>query len=224
MTTLDVCARRTVNDALPGMTSGEGIFSALAALDAPPAWIAGIDAADLDLEFAVQYGSRFAGALLRYFDEGEGLTAEQVSRVAGIILARHGVQWDHLYELQIAEYDPIENYNSTDTETYNNRTHGKTGTVTDNRQPAETVTRSVYGVNSPTPVPSDQTVSSGSSTLTTTYNTSDTDTGSVTRTRRGNIGVTTTAQMIEGEIALWRWDFIKGIMETVAADISTTIY
>lgn len=70
----------------------------------------------------------------------------------------------------------------------------------------------------------DTTTHTGSDTL--TYDTSDTDTGSVTNTesgrdthirnytltRSGNIGVTTSQQMIESERALWDWDYFYSIV------------
>lgn len=47
----------------------------------------------------------------------------------------------------------------------------------------------------------------------------DEETGSRTLTRSGNIGVTTSQQMIESEIALWQWNFF----DTVYKDIDTVL-
>lgn len=89
----------------------------------------------------------------------------------------------------------------TDTTTYNT-TEGKTGTVTDAKTGTDT----------------------------TTYNTSDTETGTQTNaatgtdtttnnyelTRSGNIGVTTTQQMIESERNLYIWDILR---DTIYKDV-----
>lgn len=224
MPTLDAMDH-TVNDSITGYASGGGLFSALAALTPGPDWLDDFTASDLDLDFGLEYGTRPAGALIRHYDpDAEGMTAAEVTALATLLLQRHAVQWDHLYQLTVAVYDPIQNYNSTETLSFTDREHKKTGTVTDIREPGSTVERSVYGYNSATAVPSDKSVSSGKDRVTTTYNTADGEKGSETRTRSGNIGVTTTAQMIEGEIAVWRWEFIKTVMLDIANDIGLRIY
>ena len=121
-----------------------------------------------------------------------------------------------------------------------NLTHAKTGTetvtpnLTDTETPNETRNNSsgVYGFNSAQAVPdaTDAETRTGTNTRTTTgnsstqYNTSDTDTGTqstsdthsdtetrnYTLTRSGNIGVTTSQQMLEAEMRLrLNWNFYE---------------
>lgn len=137
--------------------------------------------------------------------------------------------------------ETIDAYGKTRTRT-DNFNHTKTGTetrtpnLTDTTTPNLTTTsdNSVYGFNSNAAVPTgEQTQSStGTSTNTRTgtdtqeYNTTDVDTGTqsetdggqdthtrnYTLTRVGNIGVTTSQQMIESERALWMWNFFQNVV------------
>lgn len=135
----------------------------------------------------------------------------------------------------------VTEYGHTDTQT-DNLTHQKTGTdtrtpnTTETRTPAitETQEHNVQGFNSSDYQPSDKTVTDETGTETTAltgtdttqYNTTDRDTGTrgrveggvdtdtrnYTLTRTGNIGVTTSQQMIESERGLWLWDFFKSVV------------
>ena len=111
-----------------------------------------------------------------------------------------------------------------------NLTHAKTGTETRETAPdLETVTdKAMAGFNSATPVDTDKETqtTTGTQTDETTYNTQDTDTGTQSNvdsgsdtstrnyvlTRSGNIGVTTSQQMLESERALWRWNFLQNVV------------
>ena len=54
---------------------------------------------------------------------------------------------------------------------------------------------------------------------------SDTDTRNYTLTRAGNIGVTTSQQMIESERNLWLWDFFhKVVFPDVDRILTISIY
>lgn len=171
----------------------------------------------------------------------EALTAEQITTLANVLYTRYGVTWDKLYKVLSAEYDPIENYSMTEKETPNitrteipNITRDKTTSaqsdftvITDSDTTTDT-----YGFNSDSPVPQGE--SYGNSSVTTkgdadknitTENESETgtrmisETGLRTLTRSGNVGVTTSQQMLESEIKLWEWNFY----ETVFKDVDTVL-
>lgn len=136
-----------------------------------------------------------------------------------------------------------------------NTTHTKTGTETNTPNLTERVTpnvtnsnsNSVYGFNSSSPVPSDsstgsqtgQTTTTNTGTNTMTHNVSDKDTGTVTDkdtgkdtntrnytlTRSGNIGVTTSQQMIQSSRDLYMWNiFYTVIFPDIDKVISLPIY
>ena len=131
--------------------------------------------------------------------------------------------------------------NTTETRT-DNLSHGKTGTETRTPLTTNTTDNGITGFNSTNDVHTGTTTVSASGTDTMTYNTTDADTGTVTTgvtgtvtttgtgtltnadsgtethshgynlTRSGNIGVTTSQQMTESEIALWRWNFFNDVV------------
>lgn len=96
----------------------------------------------------------------------------------------------------------------------------KTGTDTTTKQGTDTLTFNT----SETDTGTDTTTHTGTDTL--TYNTSDTDTGTQTDTesgtdthtrnytlqRHGNIGVTTSQQLLQSERDLWLWNFFRNIV------------
>lgn len=198
--------------------------------------------------FGNHSGDKETSPLLDKFIEQNGgnatpevLTEEQITTLANILYTRYGVQWGKLYKVLFAEYNPIENYSMTEEETPDitrtetpDITRDKTisaksdFTVTTN---SDTAT-DVYGFNSASPVPQGE--SNGNSTVTTqgdadknvtTENETETgtrterETGKRTLTRSGNIGVTTSQQMLESEIKLWEWNFY----ETVFKDVDTVL-
>ena len=230
--------------------------------------------------FGNHSGDKETSPLLDKFIEQNGgnatpkvLTEEQITTLANILYTRYGVQWDKLYKVLSAEYNPIENYSMTEEETPDitrtetpNITRTETPDITRTETPditrgkttsaksnftvttnSDTAT-DVYGFNSSSPVPQGE--SNGNSTVTTqgdadnnvtTENETETgtrnitekgtrtetetgtrmerETGKRTLTRSGNIGVTTSQQMLESEIKLWEWNFY----ETVFKDVDTVL-
>lgn len=156
----------------------------------------------------------------------------------------------HNYDMQeqMTNDQRVMQHGKTTTRT-DNLSHAKTGTEGDQMQASETpgVTQTTetgrYGVNStgPDPVPVDRAVTersgqdsrSGSSTR--TYNTTDADTGTQTiadsgqdtetrnykLTRSGNIGVTTSQQMLEAEMALRSKYYI---VDLILADVKRDLF
>ena len=145
--------------------------------------------------------------------------------------------------------ETIDAYGKTRTRT-DNLSHTKTGTetrtpdLTDVTTPnlSTTSDNSVYGFNSSTSVPTGKQAqnSTGTNTVTqtgtdtNTYNTTVADTGTINETdggqdthtrnyhltRSGNIGVTTSQQMIQSERDLWVWNFFH---EVVFPDIDRVL-
>lgn len=98
-----------------------------------------------------------------------------------------------------AEYNPIENYDRQEDST---ETPNITHTLSNSGEDASTNEADVQGYNGTDYVPNSRTKSSGTSST----NGTDTESGTRTYTSRihGNIGVTTSAQMLEGELNLRR--------------------
>lgn len=142
---------------------------------------------------------------------------------------------------QMSNDETVNQYGKTRTRT-DNLTHTKTGTETGKPNLTETQTpnltnvseNTVHGFNSTAGVPSGSQSQTATGTNTNTrtgtdaveYNTTDSDTGTQTDndggqdtqtrnyklTRSGNIGVTTSQQMIESERTLWVWNFFRDVV------------
>ena len=160
--------------------------------------------------------------------------------------AKFGTKWDKLYKVTLKQYNPIENYNMTQTETPN-ITKSHTGANTDTANGTRTVKNKqtvsqshendVYGFNSVNAVPesenSTNTTTQGAATdnvetnqnsVTHAIGETETETGTRGLTRSGNIGVTTSQQMLTSEIALWRWLFLEEVFNDVDSIIALAIY
>lgn len=107
--------------------------------------------------------------------------------------------WAHLAETLTAEYNPIENYDRT--EAYSDVFTGSTTTnATSNATGNGTGKTQVYGYNNLT-TPADDSSSETTSASNTNSNSAGTNTSTTTHDSRvhGNIGVTTTQQMLQSE-------------------------
>lgn len=143
-----------------------------------------------------------------------------MKNLIGIWSASCQYKWQHLYNTMLLEYNPIDNYDRTETRSLTSQgsgtnTTGGSDTITeggsDTASGNATTLEKVAGFNSASPSLVDKGEQTGQHTGTTQYGkTIDTDygkTGTDTFSRsdsetiraRGNIGVTTTQQMIESE-------------------------
>ena len=119
-----------------------------------------------------------------------------------------------------AEYNPIENYDRHEDSI---ETPDITHTLTNSGEDASTNEADVQGYNATDYTPNSRTISSGTSST----NGTDKESGTRTFTSRihGNIGVTTSAQMLEGELALRRsLDIYALIAEEFETDNLIQVY
>lgn len=306
-----------LNDVFPNWLTGEGIIATLTEHHPVP-WKESIpDGSVLDLEYYGNHSGNKIVAPIMYRlinVQSGGITDENRAKLAALIWARYGLSWTKRWDTLSFDYNPISNYdmtetegitgsgsngntrtlanqtehrlNSSNTKTLNTTTTDKhtgdntvdyDGTDITGHSGDDTVTTTgstknenkTYGFNSDTAVPSDEstmtyqgndgvknkTAFNSTETLThdtttvETHNTTDTNTqsgtitdvgsgsdtdinsgtitdngtsssnSSRTLTRSGNIGVTTSQQMIQSERELWDWEFF----ETVYKDIDEMI-
>ena len=118
-----------------------------------------------------------------------------------IIIQRFADKWKRIFDVLILEeYNPLENYNMREVElpnithTRDTKTNTKLKTTQDGDK---------YGFNSSTASPHDKMVTEvEGDDLHNNINDVDKETGSRTLTRSGNIGVTTSQQMLESEMKI----------------------
>lgn len=229
-----------------------------------------------------------------YLGDNAVLSTEDKRTIADSIVAMYRDKWTRIFDAFGLKYNPIENYNSTETESYSDSSKGSTdSTITDSGSNNSTVsmdgsgksessdknssessgtntasgsntsentsTNTVgrWGFNSSDSNPTDKNDTSGSNTTTSANTTTDSSTlstngstnvttsnnettvtegetsnkrvgkdtradskeGSRTLERSGNIGVTTTQQMLTEELKLRQIN----LMETVFKDIDTLL-
>lgn len=202
-------------DVFPDWAStGGAIMTSLANMTDPPPWSSAVSGDILDLEY---YGNNSGDKLIsplvrRMLDTDEHVPAASLAKLSAICMAMFGESWSREWDTMLAVYDPIENYAMTERLT-NDKTVDQKGT-TQTLTPGLTVTRgtTVHGFNSSDGEPS------GGETETTSGQQTVTDTGQDTKTRNylltraGNIGVTTSQQMLQSERDLWRWSYFLDVV------------
>ena len=156
----------------------------------------------------------------------ETLPDNQYAIVAGVIWANYGDKWTRIYNTITEEYAPLENYDMTE---HYEGSRTDDATTRDTASPNNNVIRSqtdagIYGYNSSSPAPSDKSVTETTQgkDATSKY---DNETGEEHElTRHGNIGVTTSQQMAESEIALRQYNFFEGVYKDIDKIVALPIY
>ncbi len=271
-----------------------GIFTFLNTLDVP--WKEKNIFQQLNLQYHGNIsGKKETSPLVDSLIVENNLTENSKTMLAMSIFSIYSNKWSKLYRILSLEYDPIENYNMTETEqatstndntdtiitnttNSNNVTETNTGTntandsenttgkniITDSRTVDEnnnvTSNNSLYGFNSTSGVNSDS--QNGTETRNLTDNNTHNDDLKGTRTnehsenintskvtaqkndvkdvkdgthtenssqdrtltRHGNIGVTTSQQMLNSEIELWQWDFFSGVFKDIDKILTIQTY
>lgn len=208
-----------------------GLFTILNTLSVP--WSEDIDGDTLDAEYFYNIsGQKTISPLVRrVLHNEETLTSTQKGTLANLIYNMCHTYWSKEYETLLLEYNPIANYEMTESETVakeDTRERSNTGTQTNSgSQSVNTTTtgtseNNIYGFNSVDAV-GDSTSETGGTVSTTgtdsntrTDNLSEEESGTDsierTLTRSGNIGVTTSQQMLEAERLLWLWNFFYNVV------------
>ena len=156
--------------------------------------------------------------------------------LAGIVYSYNIENWQKLWENYTAKYNPIDNYSRheetvlTDT---GNDTTVKNGsminTMSGSTTATDTSTIYVFNSDNATNVSGGQSSVTPDTTTTDTYNnvedkrTLNTEHKTVSDIS-GNIGVTTSAQMIDENIKLWKWNYFDEVFDSIIRLITTGVY
>lgn len=240
------------------------LFEELASLGAP--WAPEEDseieaqAADLETEyFFNRSGSKFVSPVIRRITEVYGEAT--MGNVASLLMTRFKEPWKRLWDVEVIEYSPINNYDMLETYGELSREHGydtenKGGneasqtdtnygkTATTSHGLTNAMDEYTYGINN---VDTDGKHSSrvseaqGGSTSTTDSGTDTVGVGSnwtensslqrdmsndknYTLQRKGNIGVTTSQQMVMAERETRKWNYFTKIFEDIDSVLTIPIY
>lgn len=217
---------------------------------------------------------KYAARIVTFGASSIPVNQAKINDVCGAMIAKFYHRWLKEWAVRETEYNPVDNYNMTETMTDDERVteygsqnvrtddlteiFNATDTETKNLSSAETKnlqelttpgiinleertingfnTASSNGVNDGTTRTSttgsndvrntgtDTTLDTGTDAFTRQHSTendgtvtdvksgSDTETRNYQLTRQGNIGVTTSQQMLQSEIELWKWDFFDNVL------------
>lgn len=227
----------TLNDVYPEWIT-KGIFSYLNALEVP--WKNDITGNELDINYhGSRSGHKIIGSLIENFLENNVVSDENKITIAQAIYTMYIKNWNALYKTLSLEYNPIENYSMVETENIQDSHNGKiesnstdTNTNTENTVVNDIANNQLWGFNSTDSVNSDKqigdTTRNVDGSVNSTHKNTDTETKDITsdRTlkRSGNIGVTTSQQMIESERQLWLWNFFESVFSDIDKILVLKIY
>ena len=150
--------------------------------------------------------------------------------IVKVIYNRFAEKWKHIYDALMTEYNPLENYSMVEERTPDLTFEDTENVNTEVTTERETSAENKYkGFNATDPVLVNKT--DGDETTTTTGASADnethkvtTHTGTETLTRSGNIGVTTSQQMLESEFKVRQYDFYKMMYNDIDSVLCLSIY
>ena len=132
--------------------------------------------------------------------------------------------WNRFIAAATAQYNPIENYNRIE-DAEVKFTHGHTVTTDDDLTGGITVEEQVSALNDSTYQPDRKTLNGGKDQRDITEKHTGTDKNKVDSTIHGNIGVTTSQQMLESELTLIpKLDTIRYISDSFQAEFCLAVY
>lgn len=179
-----------------------------------------------------KYLSNFA---LKIYDRYKNDTDNPVgyyisSYTAEIVYSRFSEKWKRIYDALMTQYSPLENYNMEE-ERNNDKEYSDSGATNTNLsvQRETSATSSYHGFNSSdyTPVSKtdgDENTSTTGSDETNTTSKSGSESEDETTSRHGNIGVTTSQQMLESELKVRQYDFYKQVFNDIDLILCLSIY
>lgn len=258
-----------LNDLYPNWLTGDGVFTDLAQLDVP--WSEENNTTSLNYAYHGNHsGDKNVSPIVYKFITGD--VADSRSKLANIIFTMYADKWSKLWDALRIEYNPISNYDMTETETPAEITHTITpaettttetpaettttitpAETTDTVKPAKTVVENeVSAFNSSSYEDNEKTTTTGDSndkgtdvfTVNTAGSTAiDVDTAGSTSidvdtagsdvltvqsarelTRSGNIGVTSSQQLLESEINLRKWLYYESVFNDIDNVLTLSIY
>jgi len=183
---------------------------------------------ELDEDYFIEnssekYLSRYAQLLINKFGNH---SLDLSIQIAKHVVTKFGLKWWKISEAITTDYRPLENYDMEEIRTPDLREELTRKQAIDTNVHQETES-GVYGFNStesnPTATGEGDTHTTG---LKANNETEDvkSNTGTESLTRHGNIGVTTSQQMLESEIKLRQYNFIEEVFKDIDSILCLKVY
>ena len=177
-----------------------------------------LDAMFLNQHSANREVTEWVNALATANDDNK-LSAANIAMLANMIWAKYSRAWTQYFDYLESEYNPITNYDMVEVETPD-----ITRSIESSQTSDVTTTNSRNTFNSATMVDTDSSNTSGDS-ESNAQSSEETETGTRTLTRSGNIGVTTTGQILDIDSKFWsNWNYIDSMFKDVDKFITNGIY
>lgn len=232
--------RIKVRDAFKELTPGGRFFTYISEYNPP--W--GNDSVLIEtldfMYFEVKSGGKMTSPIVDRMLEGNPyvLPADR-DKLAKTIYYKFRTNWEKLWDMygNLPEYNPIYNYDMSETTDETSSSHATTsseesGTSESNRVNSDT---SEYYANTfenaePDGKLTDKSVVNGELTDTgqnekTASSTDDkSNTSRIIRNRSGNIGVTTSQNMIKQERELWSWNYFDSVFNDIDSVLACLVY
>lgn len=217
-----------------GITRKKGIIEELRTSCGLEDYLTLLEVRGLDFEYCYnRSGEKWLTPLtlkLIELDKSGKIASDWLYYVIDVIMAKFKYKWQRVFSAFNLEYNPIENYNGTETETITGGMHSKTGVNVN----SETETNSDnynYGFNetgditNPTPTSTQKGNAKNKANANDNYNETD-GTNNQTRTlnKSGNLGVTTSQQMITSEFELRKQNLCEMIMADIDSVLVLSVY
>lgn len=152
------------------------------------------------------------------------------NRIANILYNRFAIKWKKIYDALLTTYNPLENYSMEEVRTPDltfDETQSEKNKSTSDRTTSATSKYKGFNADEPITITktdgSENVVTSGSKEDNEIHKVSE-HTGTETLTRAGNIGVTTSQQMLESEFKVRQYDFYKMIYNDIDSILCLSIY
>lgn len=217
---------QTLNQTIPKWLSSGGVFASFQKLNVP--WQAENISDKLDIAYhGGRSGEKLISSLVQCFVVEDILSSDNLDKITQAIFTIYGVNWQKLWATLSFEYDPLYNYDMTETsKDTTSGTHSDTRVETSTQNSEASNSSSVYGFNSSAGQNSDAQTGTGTVTINNNDTDSGTNSGTVEHTlsRKGNIGVTTSQQMLQSERDMWVWHFFDTVFENVDEMLTLRIY
>lgn len=150
-------------------------------------------------------------------------------KISDHLWRKFGKKWKRLYETLKADYNPIHNYDMTETRSLSKSTNDQANNSSSTSSTGNSSSTGYeYGFNSTlsdnNPSSKDANTSSDSKNVIGNASYTGSEREIETTKRSGNIGVTTSQQMIQAERDLWRWNFYEEVFRDVDSVVALKVY
>lgn len=189
------------------------------------------DRYDLDFEstsidYLMNSGEKYISNLVQYYLDTKSTSIMALNSISLVITGRFKDKWDKISLALKTDYAPLENYSMEEKESTNTnvKTTSKGSSSSNGTSGSDS---GVYGYNSIESTPSS--TSKSNANQENQQSSEDSVVGSEDDnyrklTRHGNIGVTTSQQMLQSEIELRQYDFVKEIFKDIDSMLCLKCY